>query len=243
MERMRLDKFLAEQGIGSRSQVKEMVRKGLVKVNDITVKKADIQVNEKTDKVAVNGQNLCMNKPAYLMLHKPAGVVSATTDTKERTVMDLLPPEFSRNYFPVGRLEKYTEGLLLITDDGVLAHNLLSPKHHVDKTYYVEVNGMITDDMKEILEQGVDIGDDTNTLPAVVSDRKIIPTGMSFLLTITEGRFHQIKRMVQAIGFEVTYLKRLSMGSLQLDDNLEKGRYRALTLEEIQVLKAWKRSK
>lgn len=233
---MRLDKFLANQNIGSRSQVKEMVRKGLVKVNGSPVKKSDIQIDEKADKVSVNGEEICMQKPSYLMLHKPAGVVSATTDTREKTVMDLLPPEFAKKYFPVGRLDKDTEGLLLITDDGVLAHNLLSPKHHVDKTYYVEVNGVISDDMKEVLEQGVDIGDDTITLPAKVAERKVLTDGMSFLLTITEGRFHQIKRMVHAVGLEVTYLKRLSMGTLQLDEKLDKGCYRALSEEEIQAL-------
>lgn len=234
---MRLDKFLANQNIGTRSQVKEMVRKGLIKVNGATAQKSDMPIDEGTDQIAVNGQDICMNKPSYLMLHKPAGVVSATTDVRERTVMDLLPTEFQKKYFPIGRLDKDTEGLLLITDDGMLAHRLLSPKQHVDKTYYVEVNGILTDSMLDNLEQGVDIGDETVTLPAIVCERKAIPNGMSLKLTITEGRYHQVKRMMQAIGLKVTYLKRLSMGAVSLDEKLPKGCYRALTEEEIYTLK------
>lgn len=235
---MRLDKFLADQNIGTRSQVKEMIRKGYVKLNGETVKKADIHINVATDEISVNGKNIIMLKPSYLMLHKPAGVVSATTDKREKTVMDLLPDEYARNYFPVGRLDKDTEGLLLITDDGVLAHNLLSPKRHVDKTYYVEVNGELTCEMKKHLESGVDIGDEKITLPARITNLQKTECGSSLHLTITEGRFHQIKRMMQAVGLEVTYLKRLSMGPLTLDASLEKGAYRALTDDEINSLKS-----
>ena len=171
------------------------------------------------------------------MLHKPSGVITATRDNHDKTVMDLLPKELAADFFPVGRLDKDTEGFLLITNDGELSHRLLSPKKHVAKTYYVECNGILTSEKILQLEQGLDIGDDKPTLPAVVEVIQELDSSYIIRLTITEGRFHQVKRMIQAIDGEVTYLKRLSMGGLTLDETLEKGIYRELTPEEVEILK------
>lgn len=172
----------------------------------------------------------------YIMLHKPAGVVSATEDRRERTVLDLLGDGCKRDIFPAGRLDKDTEGLLLLTNDGELAHQLLSPRKHVDKTYYVQLQGTLTEEHCTLFTRGLDIGDEKLTLPAGL---KILKAGekSEALVTIQEGRFHQVKRMFQAVGCEVTYLKRLSMGPLVLDETLERGSYRALTEQEVRQLK------
>lgn len=235
---MRLDKFLADLQIGTRSQVKEYIKKGLITVNDIQVKKADTKINEYSDRVLFRGKQLVYHEYSYYMLYKPAGVVTATKDNHEKTVMDLLPKTIGKNMFPVGRLDKDTEGLLLITNDGELAHNLLSPKKHVSKIYYVECVGNLTHQKIEALQQGVDIGDEELTCPAVVEELKNMGNTFSLNLSITEGRFHQVKRMMKAIEAEVTYLKRISMGSLVLDETLEKGGYRELTKEEYEYLKS-----
>lgn len=173
---------------------------------------------------------------AYLMLHKPAGVVSATEDRKERTVLDLLDVPYKKKLFPVGRLDKDTEGLLLLTDDGELAHKLLSPKRHVDKTYYAEVSGEVTKEHIRQFREGLSIGEKRPTLPAVLQIRKSGSVS-EVQVTIHEGKYHQIKRMFESIGCQVLYLKRLSMGPLMLDENLMPGEYRMLTKREIQALK------
>jgi len=230
---IRLDKFLCEMEIGTRSQVKDIVKKGMVSVDGEVIKKADYKFDETAAKVCVNGKELSYQKFYYYMLNKPQGVVSATTDNHDKTVLDLLKDAPGKDLFPVGRLDKDTEGLLLITNDGELSHNLLSPKKHVDKTYLVETKELVTEEMILKLEQGVDIGEEKLTLPAKVKqleDKKIE-------LTITEGKFHQIKRMLKAIDNEVIYLKRLSMGSLKLDKKLPLGEYRSLTEGEILGLK------
>lgn len=234
---MRLDKFLADLQIGTRSQVKEFVKKGLVTVNGETITTADFKVNEKSDCITCKGVTLFYQKYRYFLLHKPSGVITATKDNRDKTVMDLLPKELAADYFPVGRLDKDTEGFLLITNDGELSHRLLSPKKHVAKTYYVECNGALTSEKVLQLEQGLDIGDDKPTLPAVVEVIQKLESSYILRLTITEGRFHQVKRMIQAIGGEVIYLKRLSMGGLTLDETLSKGNYRELTPEEVDILK------
>ena len=230
---IRLDKFLCEMEIGTRSQVKDIVKKGMVSVDGEVIKKADYKFDETAAKVCVNGKELSYQKFYYYMLNKPQGVVSATTDNHDKTVLDLLKDAPGKDLFPVGRLDKDTEGLLLITNDGELSHNLLSPKKHVDKTYLVETKEFVTEEMILKLEQGVDIGEEKLTLPAKVSqleDKKIE-------LTITEGKFHQVKRMLKAVENEVVYLKRLSMGSLKLDKKLPLGEYRSLTEGEILGLK------
>lgn len=230
---MRLDKFLCDTAGLTRTEAKNAVKKGQIAVNGQVQKTADFKVKENTDTVTFQGKPLSYAAFHYYMLHKPAGVITATEDKKESTVMDILREEKVKNLFPVGRLDKDTEGLLLVTDDGELAHNLLSPKKHVDKEYLVKVRDSISEDDCRKLSEGVDIGDEKPTAPAKVervAEKEI-------LLTIREGRFHQVKRMLQAVGNEVLYLKRLSMGSLRLPEDLEKGTYRPLSEEEIYKIK------
>lgn len=230
---MRLDKFLCDTAGLTRTEAKNAVKKGQIAVNGQVQKTADFKVKETTDTVTFQGKPLSYAAFHYYILHKPAGVITATEDKKESTVMDILREEKVKNLFPVGRLDKDTEGLLLITDDGELAHNLLSPKKHVDKEYLVKVRDSISEDDCRKLSEGVDIGDEKPTAPAKVervAEKEI-------LLTIREGRFHQVKRMLQAVGNEVLYLKRLSMGSLRLPKDLEKGAYRPLSEEEIYKIK------
>jgi 16S rRNA pseudouridine516 synthase len=235
--KMRLDKFLCDMQLGTRSQVKELIKKGNISVNGNIVKTADLKIDENSDDISYMGESLRYQSFYYYMLNKPAGVVTATKDNIDKTVMDLINGDGRKDLFPVGRLDKDTEGLLLITNDGGLSHKLLSPKKHVAKTYYVECDGKLTNEGMEKLESGIDIGDDKPTLPARVELLSQGDNSYRIKLTITEGRFHQIKRMVAAVGGEVTYLKRLSMGTLLLDDNLEKGQYRPLTEQEINDLK------
>lgn len=225
---IRLDKFLCETGAGSRSEVKGLIKKGRVTVNGAVVKAPETKVDEQGDQIALDAQPLSYEKFVYYMLHKPTGFVTATRDNHEKTVMELLKDAPGKDLFPVGRLDKDTEGLLLVTNDGALSHRLLSPAKHVEKTYLVKTAALVTDEMCRRLEAGVDIGDEKPTLPA-----KAEQTGENgLLLTITEGRFHQVKRMLLAVGNEVVYLKRLSMGPLVLDEALLKGEYRALTEKE-----------
>ncbi|MFR3250322.1 MAG: pseudouridine synthase [Eisenbergiella sp.] len=225
---IRLDKFLCEAGAGSRSEVKLLIKKGRVTINGAVAKAPETKVDEKNDQVALDAQPLSYEKFVYYMLHKPAGVVTATRDNHEKTVMELLKDAPGKDLFPAGRLDKDTEGLLLITNDGALSHRLLSPAKHVDKTYLVRTKAPVTDEMRRRLEEGVDIGDEKPTLPAKTE----LTEDGGLLLTVTEGRFHQVKRMLSAVGNEVVYLKRLSMGPLVLDGALSKGEYRALTPEE-----------
>lgn len=228
---MRLDKFLSELNIGTRSQVKDYIRKGLVCVNGAVVRKADQKIDELQDTVMFRDEPLSYQKYFYFMLHKPGGVVSATKDNTASTVLDLIPVKRT-DLFPVGRLDKDTEGLLIITNDGGLAHDLLSPRKHVDKTYLVTIAKPLKDDDILCLEQGVDIGDEKPTAPArvnVISDTQIH-------LTIHEGRFHQVKRMLQAVQNEVVALKRISFGPLRLDETLMPGSSRELTPAEVAQL-------
>jgi 16S rRNA pseudouridine516 synthase len=233
---MRLDKYLCETGFGTRSQVKDLLKKGQVMVNGEVVKKPELKINETTDQILCQGKKAFYQKNIYLMLHKPAGVVSATEDNREKTVLDLVRPEDRKNgLFPVGRLDKDTEGLLLLTDDGELAHRLLSPKKHVDKTYYAKIDGQVTEEHVKQFREGLDIGDEKKTLPAVLTILLSGPVS-EIEVTIHEGRFHQIKRMFEAVGCKVTYLKRLSMGSLVLDETLPPEEYRPLTEAELEGL-------
>ncbi len=230
---MRLDKFLCENGFGTRSQVKLLVRQGHICINGAVCRTADCKLDENRDVVTVDGKELCYSKYVYYMLHKPAGCVSATKDNRDKTVMDYLKKEDYRDdLFPVGRLDKDTEGLLLLTNDGNLAHRLLSPRKHVPKTYYVKLKKSLEKEDILHLEEGVDIGEEKKTLPAKVQ----MKGETEILLTISEGKFHQVKRMLHAVGNEVIYLKRLSMGTLTLDEQLKTGEYRALTGEEIEKL-------
>lgn len=239
---VRLDKFLADAGEGTRSEVKKYIQKGMVQVNGLPAKKPEQKVEPDKDQVTLKERLVRQGDLyVYYLLHKPAGYVSATEDTREKTVLELVPRDHRRSLFPVGRLDKDTEGLLLITDDGPLAHRLLSPKNHVEKTYYAQVEGEVTQEDLHRLEEGVDIGEEKLTLPARAQLLSVTQKEgrmiSEILLTICEGKFHQVKRMAEAVGKKVTYLKRLSMGPLTLPEELEKGQWRSLTKEELGELK------
>lgn len=232
---MRLDKYLAEMGAGTRSEVKKLVRAGRVTINGAVAEKPEQKVDPETDTVCLDGEALLYVAYEYYLFHKPAGCVSAKEDKIHKTVMDYLTDTLRDDLFPVGRLDIDTEGLLLITNDGALAHELLSPAHHVKKTYYARVAGRVTEEDARLFQQGVDIGEEKLTKPA---ELVILTSGeeSEIELTITEGKFHQVKRMFQAVGKEVVYLKRLSMGPLTLPETLLPGEYRALTQEELMLL-------
>lgn len=237
---MRIDRFLSNMGYGTRTEIKIAMLRCQVKVNGKIVKKTDTQIDNISDVITYDEHVVAYQPFVYIMLNKPQGFISATQDAKEKTVMDLLEDRLkNRAVFPVGRLDKDTEGLLLLTDDGKLAHDLLSPKKHVAKTYLVHCIGPITDVQKDQLEAGVMIDEGYTTKEAQV---KILKQGLDseLLLTIYEGKFHQVKRMLQKVGSEVTFLKRLSMGGLRLDESLPLGGYRPLTEEELHSLMAKK---
>lgn len=234
---MRLDKYLADMQKGTRSQIKTWIKKGRIKVNDAVVKTPDFKVELDRDIVLMDNHVVEYVSYEYYMLNKPAGVVTATTDKKEKTVLDLIQSK-RNDLFPVGRLDKDTEGLLLLTNDGQLAHKILSPKNHIDKTYYTKVKGHIDEHIKALFLNGLQVDDDFCALPAkldILSYNKEEDNTTAYI-TIQEGKFHQIKRMFAAVGSEVLYLKRVSMGTLQLDTNLQLGEYRPLTLSEIESL-------
>ena len=225
---MRLDKYLAEMGAGTRKEIGKAVRAGRVTVNGQTVKNAAMQVTAE-DEVSMDGVSVEYEEYVYYMLNKPAGVISATEDARERTVLDLISERQRKGLFPVGRLDRDTEGLLLITNDGGLAHRLLSPRHHVDKVYYARLDGSVGEAEKTLFAQGLKVDDTLTALPA---ELEILEPATEVRVTIREGKFHQVKRMFEAVGREVLYLKRLSMGPLALDESLPKGDYRRLTAEE-----------
>lgn len=228
---IRIDKYLCDMSIGSRSEIKEYIRKKLITVDGVVVTDPGMKISEDSA-VTFKGEPLQYKQFRYYMLNKPQGVVSATKDNIDTTVMDLLKGVNTRDMFPVGRLDKDTEGLLIITNDGELSHRLLSPRSHVDKCYLVQLMHSITADDIKSLSKGVDIGDDTLTLPAkveaIAADR--------IYLTITEGRYHQVKRMLEAVGNKVVFLKRVSFGPLELDSGLAPGQYRELDDSEIIML-------
>ena len=229
----RLDKLLAGTGKWSRREVKALVRQGLVRVDGRLAASAEDKLDPAAAIITVAGETISLCRFTYVMLHKPAGVLTATEDRKQPTVLDLLPPELRRiGLAPVGRLDKDTEGLLLLTNDGELAHRLLSPKDHVDKRYLARVDGELSAADAEAFARGMTLGDGLECLPAgleVLPDRVCI-------VTLREGKFHQVKRMLAARGAPVLYLKRLSMGPLTLDDSLAAGAYRLLRAEEISAL-------
>ena len=235
---MRLDKFLTELGVGTRSEVKKILKTGQITVNGIPVKKPEEKIDETKDIVMYQGKILAYKQFEYYMFHKPAGCVTALSDAQHKTVMDYMKALSRKDLNPVGRLDLDTEGLLLITNDGMLSHKLLSPAKHVPKTYFVKVEGVVTEDDVNLFAEGVDIGEKKPTKPAelkiLVSD-----TVSEIELTISEGKFHQVKRMFEAVDKKVVYLKRLSMGSLILDEKLAPGEYRALTEDEIEGLRAF----
>ncbi len=240
---IRLDKYLADMNIGTRQEVKKYIRQGKVMIDGRTEKSPDTKIDENLQTISFDGIEIGYTKYEYYMLNKPAGVVSATVDSRDLTVIELIESKKRKDLFPVGRLDKDTEGLLLITNDGALAHRLLSPKKHVDKCYYAKVNGNVTQKDIDIFAKGVNIGTEDSeewTSPAVLqilTQEKEGPETISEIrLTIQEGKYHQVKRMFQAVGKEVLYLKRESMGTLKLDRHLKTGEYRTLTEEELKRL-------
>ena len=284
---IRLDKYLADTGFGTRSTVKQLIKKNAVTVDGITVKSPDAKVDTENSVVTVNGKAVEYETFEYYMLNKPAGIISASTDEREKTVVDIISEKKRRDLVPVGRLDRDTVGLLLITNDGGLSQKLLAPGKHVEKVYLVRVTGKLDEEDISAFEEGMDIGDEKLTKPAKLEIKRIgmyntaaqlfvkndvldpeanTEIGVDTILkddgktasvtdmganlqtitelvseaevTLTEGRFHQIKRMFSERGHEVVYLKRLRMGSLQLDETLKEGEYRKLTEEELKALKA-----
>ena len=230
----RLDKIIANRGIASRREVKELLRQGRVLVDGVPASAPDVKVSAETAAITVDGVPVSGERYTYLLLHKPAGVLTATEDKHQPTVMELLPESLRRRGLaPVGRLDKDTEGLLLLTDDGELTHRLLSPKHHVDKVYYAQVDGVPDTTDAEAFAAGLLLEDGLQCLPA-----KLKPLGGdACLVTLREGKFHQVKRMLAARGKPVLYLKRVRMGNLPLDPALEPGTYRYLTEDEVESLR------
>lgn len=237
---MRLDKFLAETGVGSRKEAKQLLKKSMVTVNDQVIKEGKTQIDEKQDVVKFAGEKLTYQKYYYYMLHKPQEVISATEDKWDQTVIDLLHDEdFREDLFPVGRLDKDTEGLLLLTNDGQLAHQLLSPKKHVDKEYFAEVAGIVTEEDIDLFAAGFALTNKELLKPSHLTIEAVDEQNQlsKIRLIIQEGKFHQVKRMFEAVDKKVVYLKRLRMGSLWLDENLALGEYRELTAAELEGLK------
>ena len=237
---MRLDKFLADAGCGTRSEVKEMVRRGRVSVNGMAVRDSGANVSE-SDDIRVSGMQLTPPENGgshWYMLNKPAGIVSAVSDSRDDTVIGLFKNEKVRNLATVGRLDKDTEGLLLVTDDGALTHFLLSPKKHVSKVYYARVNGILRPEHIEIFRNGVEFKEFTS-MPAglEILSTDAANNSSEAMITVCEGKFHEVKRLVAHVGCEVTYLRRVSFGPLKLDTQLQPGEYRMLSAREIELLK------
>lgn len=233
----RLDKILVHMGIGTRKEIRKLAKAGRIKINGSVADDPSIHIVPEEDRITVDGAEIDYREHIYLMMNKPQGVITATEDKSEEVVTDLLEEEHRVfTPFPVGRLDKDTEGLLLITNDGKLAHHLLSPKKHVPKTYYAEIAGMVTDEDILAFKSGVTLDDGYQTLPGELT---ILRAGSQseVKLTIYEGKYHQVKRMFAAVGKKVLFLKRIAMGPLTLDPDLEPGEYRELTAEELSLLK------
>lgn len=257
--KIRLDKYLADAGFGTRNEVKALVKSGAITINGEKIKDSSQKVDTDTDEVNVNGEDVDYSEYEYYMLYKPAGIITASRDKKEETVLNLIKSKKRRDLFPVGRLDRDTEGLLLITNDGELSHKLLSPGKHVEKGYVAVVTGYSPDDIETLFENGLDIGDEKPTKPAKLrrfsdleefmteyddsyfaekfSELKEDESLTIYEIKITEGRYHEIKRMFEAVGCSVVYLKRYSMGSLTLDSELKPGEYRKLKIDEYKKLK------
>lgn len=235
----RLDKILSNLGYGSRKEIKAIVKKGNVTVDGSTPKDSSIQVDPDKSIIEINGERVEYKTNVYLLMNKADGYVSATFDKFDPTVIDLLEPEDAVfNPFPVGRLDKDTVGLLLITNDGDLNHRLISPKNHVDKVYYAHINKCVNEKDQRAFERGITIDDGYKCLPGKLEIIKTEEDFSEVLVTIHEGKFHQVKRMFEALGKKVVYLRRMKFGPINLDEELEEGQYRELTDEEISILKS-----
>lgn len=234
---MRLDKLLAHCGFGTRKEVKELIKKGYVSVNEKIVKKDKTQIHPNCDKIKVNDEEVIYEEFIYYMLNKPSGYVSATEDSLYPTVVELIDDYYRTDLFPVGRLDIDTEGLLILTNDGILAHQLLSPKYHCPKKYYVRVKGIVNEKDIESFYNGIVIDNTYQCQSAYLKILSFDKENSEVEVIIYEGKFHQIKKMFKAIGKEVIYLKRICMKNLELDENLKLGEYRRLTIEELDRLK------
>ncbi|WP_010239707.1 pseudouridine synthase [Clostridium arbusti] len=234
----RLDKVLANSGYGSRKDVKKLIKSGLIEVDGEKIKSSNIQVDVNENKIVINGELLDYKKYIYLMMNKPDGVVSATFDNFDETVVDLLE-EYHASFkpFPVGRLDKDTVGLLILTNDGELNHRMISPKWHVDKVYYAEINKPVDEEDIKAFEEGIEIDDGYKCMPAKLNILSADSNGSRVMITIQEGKFHQVKRMFIARNKEVVYLKRISFGPIKLDESVNEGSYRELTEDEVKALK------
>ncbi len=239
MSVLRLDKYLCDMQIGSRAEVKGLIKKKHIKINEETVTKPELKIDTDNDIIKFDDEVINYQEYEYFMLNKPQGVISAANDKSDKTVIDLIKDAKRKDLFPVGRLDKDTEGLLLITNDGELSHNLLSPKKHVDKIYFAKVKGHITDEEVLKFKNGLVVDETFTAKPArlEVLEFNADDNTTDIQITIHEGKFHQVKRMFEAVGSKVLYLKRLSMGTLLLDRNLMPGEYRKLSQEEINALK------
>lgn len=237
MEKLRIDKLLSNMGYGSRSEIKKFAKQALISLNGKVEKDCSKIIDPSIDQLCFDGDAVLYKKYIYLLMNKPAGVISATFDNLHKTVIDLLPEKYrSYDVFPVGRLDKDTEGFLILTNDGSLAHNLLSPKKHVDKEYYAEVDGELTSNDVHQFQRGILLNDGYKTLPADLTILQADPIRSLCRITIREGKFHQVKRMFLSIGKPVLYLKRIRMGQLMLDPSLELGETRELSEEELLLL-------
>ena len=236
----RIDKILSNLGYGTRKDLKKIVKNGMVQVNGVIIKDSAMKVDPEKDKIVINGEEIFYREFIYLMMNKPAGVISATFDNKDETVIDLLEVEHQVfEPFPVGRLDKDTVGLLLLTNDGDLNHRLISPKWKVDKVYFAKIDQKVTEEDIEKFKHGITLDDGYRCKEAILEIQKASEEGSEIVLTIQEGKFHQVKRMFEAVGKKVTYLKRIEFGTLPLDEDLEEGEYRELTEEEIAILKGF----
>ncbi|EML4476094.1 rRNA pseudouridine synthase [Clostridioides difficile] len=235
-KKQRIDKILSNLGYGSRSEIKKYCKQGSVVVNGSEVSNPGTQVDTENDEILFNGEEVIYREYIYLMMNKPDGYISATTDKYDPTVLDLIDLSYlAFEPFPVGRLDKDTEGLLVLTNDGKLSHRVLSPKKHVPKTYYAKIDGVVTEEDVEAFLEGVVLDDGYKTMPSQLNILKSDDES-EIELTIHEGKFHQVKRMFESVGKKVVYLKRLSMDNLKLDESLELGEYRELTDEEVKLI-------
>ncbi|WBW98583.1 pseudouridine synthase [Oceanirhabdus sp. W0125-5] len=234
----RLDKILSNLGYGTRKEVKVMVKNGWVEVNGVTAKKSDMKIDTDNDIVVVDGEEINYREFVYIMMNKPAGYISATFDNYQDTVVDILDPELQAfEPFPVGRLDKDTVGLLLLTNDGKLNHRLISPKHHVDKVYFAEIDKSVNESDIRAFEAGITLEDGYECMPGKLEILSSDEHGAEVMVTIQEGKFHQVKRMFKTRGKEVVFLKRVEFGGLKLDETLPEGDYRELSNEELKVLR------
>lgn len=237
---MRLDKCLEKAGVGSRNQVKKLLKAQQVTVDGRLARSGSQIVDPGLQVIEVESKQVVLEAPVYYLLNKPAGVVSAVSDAKYKTVIDMIAEEDIRHgLYPIGRLDRDTEGLLLITNNGPLGFRMLHPKYHVDKVYYVEVNGLLADDAVSFFREGVRFLDGTVCQPARLEILSAEPTASCARLQIAEGKFHQVKKMFLAYGVKVTYLKRISFGDFVLEDDLQVGSYRTLTSQEKEILKQY----